>query len=218
MATSHHRLLFAPYAASSVLGIFLAEAILMCSANRARKVLPLTPARQVNGKWLLVLSVVVMIISIVFVGYAFKALGPASNGTLFGTLFVNAGGYANSTSGATASYNVTLTAQKGSGTLLLTLLSGNDLVRNHLLSFANYSITTSQITMVMGGHSTTMPWEDNDTVWNHQYDSNYIASWGPSAPPAEIRGAVAASVFGLPEGDYVEFRFAAQGAGVANGF
>ena len=178
----------------------------------------MTPARQVNGKWLLVLSVVVIVISIVFVGYAFKALGPASNGTLFGTVFVNEGGYANATSGATASYNVTLTAQKGTGSLLLTLLSGKDLVQNHLLSFNNYSITTSMVTMVISGHQMTMPWEDNDTIWNHHYDGNYIASWGPSAPAGEIRGQVAGSVFGLPAGDYIEFRFAAQSANLAHGY
>ncbi len=178
----------------------------------------MTPARQVNGKWLLVLSVVVIIISIVFVGFAFKALGPASNGTLFGTMFVSEGGHANATSGATATYNVTLTAQNGTGSLLLTFLSGKDLVQTHLLSFSNYSITTSKVSMVISGHQTTMPWEDNDTVWNHHFDNNYIASGGPSAPAAEIRGQVAGSIFGLPTGDYVEFRFAAQSAGVAKGY
>jgi hypothetical protein len=192
--------------------------ILMSSANLAREGGALTPARVVSGKWLLVLSVFVIIISIVFVGYAFKALGPASNGTLFGTVFVNEGGRANATSGATASYNVTLTAQKGNGSLLLTFLSGKDLVQNHFLSFSNYSITTSKVTLVIDGHLMTMPWEDNDTVWNHQYDSNYIASWGPSAPAKEVRGQVAGSVFGLPTGDYVEFRFAAQSASVAHGY
>jgi len=178
----------------------------------------LTPARQVNGKWLLLLSLFVIIISIVFVGYAFKALGPASNGTLFGTMFVNEGGNANATSGAVASYNVTLTAQRGTGSLLLTFLSGKDLVQNHLLSFSNYSITTTKITMVISEYAMTIPWEDNDTVWNHHFNNNYIASWGPSAPGAEIRGQVAGSVFGLPTRDYVEFRFAAQSANVAHGY
>src|SRR5438105_4198239 len=151
------------------------------------KATALTPARQISGKWLLALSVVVIIISIVFVGFAFKALGPASNGTLFGTMLVNEGGHANATSGATASYNVTLTAQNGTGSLLLTFLSGKDLVQTHLLSFSNYSITTSKVTMVISGHQMTMPWEDNDTIWNHHYDNNYIASWGPSAPTPETR-------------------------------
>lgn len=152
-----------------------------------------------------------IIVSVVFVGFAYKALAPASNGTLFGTMFVNEGGYANATSGATASYNVTLTAQKGSGSLLLTLVSGKDLVQNHLLSFTNYTINTNVVSMAMGGHTVTLPWEDNDTIWNHLYDNNYIASGGPSAPASEIRGQVSASIFGLQAGDYVEFRFAAQG-------
>ncbi len=152
-----------------------------------------------------------------FVGYAFKALGPASNGTLFGTMFVNEGGFANATSTATASYNLTLTAQKGTGSVLLTLISGKDLAQNHLISFTNYSITTSQISMVVGGHQVSIPWEDNDTIWNHHYDSNYIASTGPSAPTAEMRGQISGSFFGLPAADYIEFRFAAQSANVAQG-
>jgi hypothetical protein len=177
----------------------------------------LTPARQVSGKWLFVLSLVAVVVSIVFVGYAFKALGPASNGTLFGTMFVNEGGYANATSTSTASYNLTLTAQKGSGSVLLTLISGKDLAQAHLISFTNYSITTSQIKMVVGSHSISIPWEDNDTVWSHHYDNNYIASWGPSAPPEQIRGQISGSYFGLPSTDYIEFRFAAQSANVAQG-
>ncbi len=157
-------------------------------------------------------------VSLVFVGYAYQALAPASNGVLFGTLFVNEGGYSNATSTQTASYNATLTAQKGSGSLLLTFLSGTDLVQNHLLYFTNYTINTSQVSMAISGHTITIPWEDNDTVWNHQYDNNYIASWGPSAPAYEVRVAITGSVFGLAATDYIEFRFAAQGGNPVQGF
>jgi hypothetical protein len=178
----------------------------------------LIPARQVSGKWLMVLSVVALIISLVFVGFAYQVLAPANNGVLFGTLFVNEGGYSNATSTETGSYNVTLTAQKGTGSLLLTFLSGDDLVQDHLLSFSNYSINTNQVTMVISGHMLTLPWEDNDTVWNHQFDNNYIASWGPSAPAYEVRGQVTTSVFGLAPADYIELRFAAQGGNPVQDF
>jgi hypothetical protein len=178
----------------------------------------LTPARQISGKWLLFLSTIALIVSLVFVGFAYQALAPSSNGALFGTLFVNEGGYANATSTSTGSYNVTLTAQKGTGSLLLTFFSGKDLVSNHLLSFTNYSINTNQVSMVIGGHTIMLPWEDNDTIWNHRYNNNYIASRGPSAPAAEIRGQVDASVFGLPSSDYIEFRFAAQGGNPVRNF
>ena len=159
-------------------------------------------------------------ISLVFVGFAYQALAPTSNGVLFGTLFVNEGGYSNATSTQTGSYNVTLTAQKGSGSILLTFLSGTDLVQNqnHLLSISNYTIDTNKVSMVVGGHTITLPWQDNDTVWNHQYDNNYIASWGPSAPAYEIRGQITGSVFGLPSAAYVEFRFAAQGGNPVRDF
>ncbi len=176
------------------------------------------PARQVSGKWLLAMSVGAIIVSVVFVGFAFKALAPASNGTMFGSFFVNEGGYANATSGASGSYNLTLTANSGSGTILFTFLSGNDVVQNHVVTFTNYTIDSNKISMVIGGHTVILPWEDNDTIWNHQYDNNYIASSGPNAPPAEMRGQISASVFGLPSNDYVEFRFVALGGNPVQDF
>jgi hypothetical protein len=171
----------------------------------------LTPAKSVSGKWLLVLSVSAIVLSLAFMGVAYVALSPAQGGTLYGTLFVNAGGYSNATASATASYNATLTAHNGNGTILFTFISGSDLIKNHLLDMTNYTISVNQVSMTLGGHQAVLPWEDNDTVWAGQYNSNYIASWGPSAPGYELRGQVSPSIFGLPAGDYVEFRFQAQG-------
>jgi hypothetical protein len=171
----------------------------------------LIPAKTVSGSWLLLLSVGAIIISISFIGVAYVALSPKQGGTMFGTLFINEGGYSNSTASATASYNATLTASNGNGSVLLTFLSGNDLIQNHLLAMSNYTISVNQISMNVGGHSVIIPWEDNDTVWAHQFDNNYIASWGPSAPGYELRGQVSPSIFGLPPSAYVEFRFEAQG-------
>ena len=175
----------------------------------------MVPARKVSGKWLLVLSVGAIIISLAFIGIAYEALSPSSNGTLFGTLFINEGGYSNATASATASYNSTLTAKGGNGSILFTFLSGSDLLQNHLVSITNYTISTNQISLTINGHSAILPWEDNDTVWAHQYDSNYIASSGPSAPAYEVRGQVSPSIFGLPANYYVEFRFEAQGGNPA---
>jgi hypothetical protein len=178
----------------------------------------LTPARQVSGKWLFVLSLVAIIVSVVFVGYAFKALAPASNGTLFGSFFINEGGYPNASASATASYNLTLTAQGGKGTVLFTLLSGTDLIQDHAPTITNYTIDANKISMVVNGHTVTIPWEDNDTIWNHRYNNNYVASWGAKATSAAVRGHVDPSAFGLPSKDYIEFRFAAQGGNPVRGF
>lgn len=171
----------------------------------------MVPAKSLNGKWLIVLGVGAVVISLAFVGVTFVALSPSQGGTMYGTLFVNAGGYSNSTVGATGSYNVTLTAKNGEGQVLFTFLSGTDLVKNDLLTFSNYTITVNQISMTIGGHAIVMPWEDNDTVWAGEYNNNYIASWGPSAPAYEMRGTLSPSTFGLPANDYVEFRFQALG-------
>lgn len=171
----------------------------------------MVPAKTVSGSWLLVLSVGAIIISIAFIGVAYVALSPKQGGTMFGTLFVNEGGYSNSTASATASYNATLTANGGNGSILFTFLSGTDLITNHLLPVSNYTINVNQISMTIGGHTVILPWEDNDTVWAGAYNNNYIASWGPSAPGYELRGQVGPSLFGLPSNAYVEFRFEAAG-------
>jgi hypothetical protein len=175
----------------------------------------LVPAKSVSGKWLLGLSVAAIILSLAFIGLAYVALSPAQGGTLYGTLFVNGGGSSNATASATASYNATLTADNGNGSILFTFLSGTDLISEHLLQMTNYTITINQVSMTLGGHSVVLPWEDNDTVWAGLYNSNYIASWGPSAPTYELRGQVNPSIFGLPSTDYVEFRFAAAGGNPA---
>ena len=165
-----------------------------------------------NGKWLIVLGIGAVIIALAFIGVTYVALSPSTQGTLYGTLFVNTGGFSNATSSSTASYNVTLTAKNGSGEILLTYLSGSsDLVKNDLLPISNYTISVNQVSMYVGGHEAVLPWEDNDTVWAGQYNSNYIASWGPSAPSYEMRGQVTPAIFGLPSSDYVEFRFMALG-------
>ena len=171
----------------------------------------MVPAKTVNGSWLLVLSVGAIIISIAFIGVAYVALSPKQAGTMFGTLFVNEGGYSNATASATASYNATLTANNGNGSILFTFLSGTDIIQNHLLAMSNYTISVNQISMTVGGHSVLLPWEDNDTVWAGVYNNNYIASWGPTAPAYELRGELSPSIFGLPPNSYVEFRFEAAG-------
>jgi len=171
----------------------------------------LVPARKLNGRILLALCIGAVILSLVFVEFAYVVLSPKQTGTMYGTLFINEGGYSNATASATGSYNATLTAENGNGTVLFTFISGTDLLHNHLVPITNYTITVSQISMDIGGHMVVLPWEDNDTVWAHQYDNNYIASMGPLAPGYEVRGQVSASVFGLPANNYVEFRFYAAG-------
>lgn len=45
-----------------------------------------------------------------------------------------------------------------------------------------------------------------DTIWNHEFDGSYIASWGGYAPDEEIRGHIGSSSFGLPHHYYIELR------------
>lgn len=175
----------------------------------------MVPSKTVSGRWLLVLSVGAIILSLTFIGLAYVALSPTQTGTLYGTLFVNEGGYSNSTQSATASYNATLEASGGNGSILFTFLSGSDLLQQHIFQVSNYTISVNQVSMSLGAHEVILPWEVNDTVWAGTYNSNYIASWGPSAPAYELRGQVSPSVFGLPANYYVEFRFEALAGEVA---
>jgi len=47
---------------------------------------------------------------------------------------------------------------------------------------------------------------DVDTIWNHEWDGYYIASWGGDAPDEEIRGEISPEIFGLPDHYYIELR------------
>ena len=172
----------------------------------------MVPAKTVSGSWLLVLSVGAIIISIAFIGVAYVALSPKQGGTMFGTLFVNEGGYSNSTASATASYNATLTANSGNGSDPVHVPFGDRPRPEPPAGHEQlHDQSVNQISMTIGGHTVLLPWEDNDTVWAGAYDNNYIASWGPTAPGYELRGQVNPSLFGLPSNAYVEFRFEAEG-------
>ena len=46
----------------------------------------------------------------------------------------------------------------------------------------------------------------DDTVWNHEFDDYYIASWGGYAPAEEIRGEIGPLPFDLPDYYYIELR------------
>jgi len=177
----------------------------------AKQAPTLTPVKKVSGRWLLVLSVGAIILSLAFIGVAYVALSPVEGGTMYGTLFINEGGYSNATASVTASYNATLTAHNGGGQILFTFLSGTDILQTHLVSISNYTVGISQMSMTLNGHPVVLPWEDNDSVWAGQYDNNYVASWGPTAPTYEQRGTIAPAAFSLPTGNYVEFRFEAEG-------
>ena len=146
------------------------------------------PAKTVRGSWLLVLSVGAIIISVAFIGVAYVALSPKEGGTMYGTLFINEAGMSNSTAG----YHTAPTTRRSrppTGTARSSSPScrGQTFCEPPRLD-QQLHISVNQISMTIGGHPVVMPWEDNDTVWAGQYDNNYIASWGPSAPSYELRG------------------------------
>jgi hypothetical protein len=127
-----------------------------------------------------------------------------------GSLFVSDAGRAKGGFEYTATYNATLVASNGSGTLNLTLSIGlGDSLTQHVYTVSNLSINSSRVSMLLNGRPVRLDWTANDTVWNGRFSNNFIASWGPNSPQSELRGIIAPTIFpGLYEGYSVELRLA----------
>ena len=127
---------------------------------------------------------------------------------MVGSLFVSDAGQARPGPGYTATYNATLIAINGSGSLNLTLLKGTgEALTVHSFVVSKLLINTSSASMLLNGRPMSLAWTDKDTVWNGNFSLFYIASWGPSAPQNQIKGNITPSLFqGLQPGFYLELR------------
>jgi len=107
-----------------------------------------------------------------------------------------------------AVWNVSLIVYGNSGRLTLSLSSGlGDALTRHEYFVSSFYANQTHTTMSIDGIPVVLVWTADDAVWNHRYDNYYIASWGGSAPPDEIRGAISPAIFpGLVGHYYVELR------------
>ncbi len=130
--------------------------------------------------------------------------------TMSGSLFVSDAGQSHGGFEYTASYNVTLSVRGGQGTMTVTQWVGlGDVLTTHEFTVTNFQKTGTSTSMDVSGQRVVLPLYASDDVWDHTYDNYYIASWGSSAPPNEIRGTISPAVFpGVPDGYYVEMRLA----------
>lgn len=95
--------------------------------------------------------------------------------------------------------------------LVLTLEVGlGDALQVHELQLRlSYDEARDEIILSSGGTTITLIRVEEDTVWNHEWDGYYIASWGGDAPDDELRGEISPVVFGIPSHYYVELRLEA---------
>lgn len=161
-----------------------------------------------SGRTFLIILVLGAIVGVALVGASvYLNAAPSGTASMTGTLFVSssgslvAGGLG---ANIVASYNVTLTAVSGSGTMNLTALGNSvDMLQQHEFRVSNFAVSPNNLTMVFSGSSVNLGWINNSTVWK-SFNETYIGAWGPSAPSGELRGSISPGDFpGIPSSYYV---------------
>ena len=126
-----------------------------------------------------------------------------------GTFFVSDAGESHGGFEFTAEYKTEFDVTNGIGTLTITQITGlGDPLEKHVYSITDLQIKKfNKITMNIDEYPVELIFVKNDIIWNHQFDNNYIASWGGFAPENEIKGMISPIIFpGLPDFWYVELR------------
>ena len=126
-----------------------------------------------------------------------------------GTFFVSDAGESHGGFEFTAEYKTEFDVTNGIGTLTITQVTGlGDPLEKHVYSITDLKIKeNNKITMNIDEYPVELIFVQSNVIWNHQFDNNYIASWGDFAPENEIKGMISPIIFpGLPDFWYVELR------------
>jgi hypothetical protein len=126
-----------------------------------------------------------------------------------GTFFVSDAGESHGGFEFTAEYKTEYDVTNGKGTLTITQITGlGDPLEKHVYSITDLKIKElDRITMNIDDNPVELVFVESDEIWNHQFDNNYIASWGGFAPENEIKGVISPTIFpGLPDFWYIELR------------
>ena len=129
-----------------------------------------------------------------------------------GTFFISDAGESHGGFEFTAEYKTEFDVTNGRGNLIITQIIGlGDPLEKHVYSITDLNIKkNNKITMNIDNYPVELIFVKNDEIWNHQFDNNYIASWGGFAPENEIKGVISPIIFpGLPDFWYVELRIPA---------
>jgi hypothetical protein len=129
-----------------------------------------------------------------------------------GTFFISDAGESHGGFEFTAEYITEFDVTNGRGNLIITQITGlGDPLEKHVYSITDLKIKkNNKITMNIDNYPVELIFVKSDEIWNHQFDNNYIASWGGFAPENEIKGVISPIIFpGLPDFWYVELRIPA---------
>lgn len=129
-----------------------------------------------------------------------------------GTFFISDAGESHGGFEFTAEYKTEFDVTNGRGNLIITQIIGlGDPLEKHVYSITDLNIKkNNKITMNIDNYPVELTFVRSDEIWNHQFDNNYIASWGGFAPENEIKGVISPIIFpGLPDFWYVELRIPA---------
>lgn len=166
------------------------------------------PERRIGGGVLIIILVVGAVAGVALtVGSIYLNAAPVKTASMAGTLFISSSGQlptGRSGPAYMATYNVTLSAVSGTGTMNFTLVSNStDLLQQHDFQVTDFIVSPNNLTMVFAGNGVNLGWINNSTVltWTN---ATYTGSWGPNAPRSELWGSIKAADFpGVPSGYYV---------------
>lgn len=132
-----------------------------------------------------------------------------------GSMFISDAGSSHGGFEYTASYYANLTPVEPSQILsgdqvvldLALEIGLGDALEKHSYSFQIvYNPLTNTVCLKDSDITIALAYVGSDTVWDHEWDGYFIASWGGYAPADEIRGVIDPTWFGLPEHYYIELR------------
>jgi hypothetical protein len=164
-----------------------------------------TQGRRMSGRLFIVLLVVGVAVGILLViGSLLINSSSTTTTSMTGVLLADDSGQFNGLGGHVTTYNVTLAANGGVGSMNLTLIgNGTDIIQNHIYDVSGLTLSPYNLTMTLNGQAVNLGWISNSTVWK-AYNNSYIASTGPAAPPDQLYGSISPSLFpGIKSNDYL---------------
>lgn len=162
-------------------------------------------SRRVSGRTVAIILVLALVLGVILtIASVFINGAPTKTASLTGVLEVYGAGKYTGPTQYDASYNVTLVAKAGLGTLNLTKAGGaSDPVTVTSYAISGFIMSAYNLNMTLSGSNMTLGWINNSTVWNN-VNASYVAATGPSAPADQLTGTTAQSAFpGLSSGDYI---------------
>lgn len=163
------------------------------------------PSRRISGRTVAIIMVLSLVLGVILVFASVYINGsPTKTASMTGLLEVYTGGEYTGPNASAASYNVTLVAKAGTGTLSLTKVGGSsDPVTLNNYSISGFILSPYALNMTLSGSSMSLGWVNNSTVWT-DVNASYVAAVGPHAPASQLAGVTNQSAFqGLSSQDYI---------------